>query len=177
MARGYERQNDMAYGYRRAWGVEQSYHEGERKGIPGVDYGYEPDNIRDYNNDPGAFRNRFNTDFHRGRRRFRSWSVPGPVQRFDPRDHRTRRVTGPYQGFGPRGYRRPDESIQDDVNRLLARHGGINARDISVNVKDGEVTLKGTVHSRGEKRMAEDLIDSVSGVRDVQNQLKVSNRE
>ncbi|MFC0008345.1 BON domain-containing protein [Devosia nitrariae] len=44
---------------------------------------------------------------------------------------------------------------------------------MSVNVRDGEVTLNGSVHSREDKRRAEDLADDVSGVRNVQNNLRV----
>jgi hypothetical protein len=52
-------------------------------------------------------------------------------------------------------------------------HPDIDASDIEVQVKDGEVTLTGTVDERRTKRMAEDLIERCSGVRDVMNQLKV----
>jgi hypothetical protein len=41
-------------------------------------------------------------------------------------------------------------------------------------VTSGVVTLKGIVEDRNAKRMAEDLAESVSGVQEVQNQLKVS---
>jgi osmotically-inducible protein OsmY len=40
-------------------------------------------------------------------------------------------------------------------------------------VKDGEVTLSGTVVSRGLKYRAEDLAELASGVRHVQNNLRV----
>jgi len=43
-----------------------------------------------------------------------------------------------------------------------------------VKVTGGVVTLTGTVEDRNTKRMAEDLAESVSGVQEVQNQLKVS---
>ncbi len=35
------------------------------------------------------------------------------------------------------------------------------------------VTLSGTVHDRMEKRRAEDIADSVLGVKDVQNQIRI----
>ena len=38
----------------------------------------------------------------------------------------------------------------------------------------GEVTLSGTVNSRLEKRRAEDVADDVSGVKHVQNNLRVT---
>ena len=43
-----------------------------------------------------------------------------------------------------------------------------------VKVTSGIVTLTGTVEDRNTKRMAEDVAESVSGVQEVQNQLKVS---
>lgn len=52
-------------------------------------------------------------------------------------------------------------------------HGQIDATDIQVDVNDGIVTLTGTVDSRREKRMAEDVAESVSGVWDVNNHLSL----
>jgi hypothetical protein len=43
-----------------------------------------------------------------------------------------------------------------------------------VKVTSGVVTLTGTVDDRNAKRLAEGLAESVSGVQEVQNQLKVS---
>jgi hypothetical protein len=42
-----------------------------------------------------------------------------------------------------------------------------------VQVRNGEVTLTGMVDDRRQKRMAEDTVESVPGVKDVQNQLRV----
>ncbi len=83
---------------------------------------------------------------------------------------------GRYTGVGPRDYQRSDERIEEDVNDRLTWHGGIDATDIQVGVEDGVVTLAGEVNSRREKRMAEDTAESVPGVWDVDNQLKVKNR-
>jgi osmotically-inducible protein OsmY len=41
-------------------------------------------------------------------------------------------------------------------------------------VKGAEVTLRGSVGTREEKRYAEDLVERVMGVRDVNNHLKVT---
>jgi hypothetical protein len=46
-----------------------------------------------------------------------------------------------------------------------------------VTVDNGEVTLSGAVSDRSDKRRAEDLIEQVSGVRDVHNHLRVSRQE
>lgn len=81
--------------------------------------------------------------------------------------------SGGYAGRGPRGYQRSDERIREDISDRLMEHPDIDASDIEVQVKDGEVTLQGTVDERRTKRMAEDLAEDCSGVRDVMNQLKV----
>jgi osmotically-inducible protein OsmY len=82
-------------------------------------------------------------------------------------------VPGPETGRGPRDYRRSDERIIEDIVERLMLHGYINASDVTVSVANGEVTLSGNVRSRREKRMAEDVVDSVTGVQDVHNELKV----
>jgi osmotically-inducible protein OsmY len=49
----------------------------------------------------------------------------------------------------------------------------IDASDVEVAVNNGMVTLTGRVDGREEKRRAEDIAESVSGVADVSNQLRV----
>jgi hypothetical protein len=80
---------------------------------------------------------------------------------------------GPYIGWGPAGYQRSDERIREDICERLTLHGQIDARRIEVDVKKGEVTLRGNVDNRSAKRMAEETAESVSGVTDVQNQIRV----
>lgn len=77
---------------------------------------------------------------------------------------------GPHTGKGPK---RSDERIQDDVVQRLTEHGHLDASNVDVQVSDGEVTLSGTVDSRSAKRMAEDVAESVSGVKDVHNRLTI----
>ncbi|MBY0447797.1 MAG: BON domain-containing protein, partial [Hyphomonadaceae bacterium] len=48
---------------------------------------------------------------------------------------------------------------------------------IAVAVEKGEVTLSGSVEHRRDKRRAEDLVDVVSGVRHVQNNIRVQRRD
>ncbi len=78
-----------------------------------------------------------------------------------------------YRGRGPSGYTRSDERIMEDACDALTEDWGVDARQISVAVNDGEVTLDGTVPSREQKRRAEDCVDDLSGVRNVQNNLRV----
>jgi hypothetical protein len=82
--------------------------------------------------------------------------------------------SGGFAGRGPKGYRRSDDRIREDVCERLAEDPVIDASDMEVTVKDGEVTLSGTANARSEKRRAEDVIEGVSGVRDIHNQLRVS---
>lgn len=79
---------------------------------------------------------------------------------------------GEHSGKGPKGYRRSDERIREDVCECLWQSGDIDARNIDLEVNNGEVTLKGTVHTRREKRLAEDLLERVLGVVDIHNHLR-----
>lgn len=79
-----------------------------------------------------------------------------------------------HRGKGPKGYRRSDERIREDVCDLLSDDPRIDASNLEVTVKDSEVTLSGTVNSRHDKRLAEDLAETISGVKDVHNTVRVS---
>lgn len=78
-----------------------------------------------------------------------------------------------FLGRGPRGYRRSDERILEDVNDRLTDHPAIDASDVVVDVRECEVVLTGMVDSREQRRLAEDVAECVSGVRDVSNHIKV----
>jgi hypothetical protein len=80
---------------------------------------------------------------------------------------------GGYRGKGPKGYRRSDERIKEDIQDRLTDDDGVDASDVEVAVKDGEVTLSGTVPSRHCKRCAEEIAENVSGVQQVLNSIKV----
>jgi osmotically-inducible protein OsmY len=83
---------------------------------------------------------------------------------------------GRHSGRGPKGYRRSDERIKEDVSEHLTQNSWVDASEIEIDVKDGEVTLSGTVQSRDEKRRAEDVAERVSGVHDVHNQIRVQSQ-
>jgi hypothetical protein len=86
-------------------------------------------------------------------------------------------VPGPYAGIGPRNYNRSDETILEEVCERLSQHGQLDASEIEVEIQDGDVILKGSVNDRREKRLAEDIAESVFGVVDVQNQLRTQDRQ
>lgn len=116
----------------------------------------------------------------RGREQDRSWfdRAADEVSSWmgDEEAERRRRMdqarSGHY-GKGPRGYTRSDDRIREDVNDRLTDDWQIDASEIEVQVNNCEVTLAGTVRSREEKRRAEDLAENVSGVRHVQNNVRV----
>jgi hypothetical protein len=78
-----------------------------------------------------------------------------------------------FHGKGPKGYKRSDDRIKEDVCETLARDPRIDASDIEVNVDNAMVTLSGSVESREVKRAAEMIIENLSGIDDVKNDLKV----
>jgi osmotically-inducible protein OsmY len=103
----------------------------------------------------------------------------GRVGYYDEPEFETRKPGGrgsevSHVGKGPRGWRRSDERILEDVCDLMMLDPDLDASDIEVLVSNGEVILEGSVESRWAKRLAEDIAFSVSGVRDVQNRLRVS---
>jgi osmotically-inducible protein OsmY len=96
----------------------------------------------------------------------------GHDQDAEQRRNQDKRRDGHY-GRGPKNYRRSDARITEDVNDILTDDWQLDASEITVEVKDAEVTLSGSVQSREDKRRAEDLAHGVSGVTHVQNNLRV----
>jgi hypothetical protein len=84
-----------------------------------------------------------------------------------------RQEEGRHKGKGPRNYRRADSRIQEDINDRLTDDPLVDASEVDVAVQNGEVTLKGTVDDRLAKRRAEDIAESVSGVTNVENRMRV----
>jgi hypothetical protein len=83
------------------------------------------------------------------------------------------RSRGPFFGKGPVGYTRADERLREEICDRLTDDDDLDASSIEVTVKNGEVTLSGTVQDRADKRRAEDCCEDVRGVKDVQNQIRV----
>lgn len=95
---------------------------------------------------------------------------------FGDRDAERRRDTDEarnHRGRGPKGYTRSDERINDEVHHRLTDDSWLDASDIEVSVKDGEVTLSGHVEDRFAKHRAEHCVEDVLGVKHVQNNLRI----
>lgn len=80
---------------------------------------------------------------------------------------------GEHYGKGPKGWKRSDERIREEACEALWRDNEIDASEIDVQVKDGTLTLSGSVASRDLKRAAEHCVEDISGVDDVHNELRV----
>jgi osmotically-inducible protein OsmY len=101
-----------------------------------------------------------------------SWFGDEEAERRRRMDEQQRR----YPGRGPKGYRRSDDRIKEDVNDRLSE-GYLDASEIEVSVMNAEVTLTGTVNSRSDKRRAEDIAESVAGVTNVENRIRVKHSD
>ncbi|HEY7612456.1 MAG TPA: BON domain-containing protein [Gemmatimonadales bacterium] len=87
---------------------------------------------------------------------------------------------GVYHGQGvPQGAPRPavrrktDDSLAREIHEILTTDPELDAADVEVVVEGGSVTLSGEVEHPDAKLLAEELTESVSGVRLVHNRLVV----
>jgi osmotically-inducible protein OsmY len=166
------------YGAPEAFTGNRDYYGGGHGYMGGYDYHIADEN-RYRSNQQRPYRN---TDANRGERDWwdrtrdevSSWFGDDEAER---RRERDRRISDSHKGKGPRGYTRSTERIKEDVCERLSEDDYVDASDIDIRMEGSEVILSGTVHSRAEKRRAEDLVESISGVSNVQNQLRVAKNE
>lgn len=112
---------------------------------------------------------------YRTRAGMRDSTRPDGNNSFAPGDFRNAGNTrGGFFGKGPKGYKRSDERIREEVSEALYRDYHVDASEIEVDVKDGIVTLSGTVDSRQSKRAAEECIENLTGVSDVHNRIRIA---
>jgi hypothetical protein len=90
---------------------------------------------------------------------------------------RADRMQRSYRGIGPQGYSRSDQRIQEDVNDTFTDDHDLDAANITVKVQGGEVTLTGTVGDRHMKYRAEEIAERVTGVKEVDNQIRVQKQQ
>jgi osmotically-inducible protein OsmY len=88
-------------------------------------------------------------------------------------EHQSTGRPGGHRGRGPKGYSRSDARILEDINEKLFDDDHVDASEITVEVRQGIVALSGTVEHRSMKYHVEDLAERCSGVKDVDNQLRV----
>ena len=78
-----------------------------------------------------------------------------------------------YKGFGTSGYKRSDNSIEEEVCELLMHTVGLDVEDVFISVTNGIIKLSGSVKSRQEKFIIEDIAEHVSGVIEIENHIRV----
>ncbi|WP_051955707.1 BON domain-containing protein [Beijerinckia mobilis] len=78
-----------------------------------------------------------------------------------------------YTGLGPKNYRRSDARILEDIGDRLTDDPYVDASDIEIVVQNNEVTLSGIVGNKTQRRRAELIAESVSGVQHLQNNLRL----
>lgn len=122
---------------------------------------------RDHERDRGQ---RDESFWDRAQRRVASWF--GEYDGDDGRSDREYRYAG-HRGRGPQGYKRSDERISDEAHERLTDDRFLDASSINISVSGGEVTLSGTVTTREAKHRAERIVEDMSGVNHVQNNIRV----
>lgn len=119
--------------------------------------------------------------YEAGRRPDGGWTFnvqgPGSTPGYFDRSVNRSAESGPHAGRGPRGYKPVETRALDEVCERLTRHGDLDASDIEVTIDGDEIKLEGTVDSRYAKRLAEDIAESVRGIKDVHNHLRLKRTE
>lgn len=80
---------------------------------------------------------------------------------------------GGHSGAAPGNDRPSDGRIHDEICDRMIQDQELDPGDVEVTVRDGEVTLQGTVDTRVSKKRAEDIAGDVAGVTDVHNRLRI----
>jgi osmotically-inducible protein OsmY len=86
----------------------------------------------------------------------------------DPRNVQAQRLR-----TGPKNFQRSDQRLREDVSERLMFRDDVDSSDVTVEVKDGIVTLDGTVPERWMRYAMDDEAESVLGVREVANRVRV----
>jgi osmotically-inducible protein OsmY len=74
---------------------------------------------------------------------------------------------------GQRARRRPDETLAQEIREILANDPELDATDVEIEVEGGAVTLSGVVNESDAKLLAEELVETLPGVREVHNRIRV----
>ena len=69
-----------------------------------------------------------------------------------------------------------DDSIYDHVKRRLANDPDVKGGALEIDVKQGVVTLRGSVETDKQRQKAEKLAKKITGVKRVVNELKLSRK-
>ena len=79
-----------------------------------------------------------------------------------------------YRGNSARRGTRTDELVREDIYGALDSRADIDAPDISLHVRNGVVTIEGEVADAMVRHRVEQCVDSVDGVKDIDNRLHLA---
>jgi osmotically-inducible protein OsmY len=162
--------NRPASGGTGGYDYERGYGDGGRRDIRGeTRVETRGDRFEDAGRNAGDF-------LHRAGEKVAAWFSGGGESRIYDRDYLDPNHRAPRgaRGKGPQGYKRSDDRISDDANERLTDDTWLDASNVTVSVSGGEVTLSGTVENREAKHRAERLVEDISGVTHVQNNLRIA---
>lgn len=98
----------------------------------------------------------------------------GPSESADARAQPAHRMAGPSRHpLAPRDMRRADAQVYEDICEALVERDDVDSSDVTVTVRESEVTLEGSVPERSMRYLIEDLAAGHPAVRDVENRIKV----
>lgn len=169
---GYGNRSSNQYGSHGSYGSNtgSNYNRGNMGNMRG-NYGNRSQVGHNYEGEFGDARNRGERDWwERTKDEVSSWFGDDDAER-------RRQMDRGYKGKGPKDYQRSEDRIREDVCDRLSDDDMLDATNVQVQVTGNEVTLTGTVENRDQKRRAEDVVESISGVRNVENRIRVSPRE
>ncbi|HMN46518.1 MAG TPA: BON domain-containing protein [Povalibacter sp.] len=129
-------------------------------------YGRSTEGIGDYGGYGGGSRGTYGEDA--GRR----WGSESPYGNSAYGNDRGSQSQS-HRGKGPKGYQRSDERLKEVICERLSDDPRIDASEITLTVSGGTVKLTGLVDNRRDKFEVEELVSQCSGVKDVDNQLRV----
>jgi hypothetical protein len=108
-----------------------------------------------------------------GSQAYGGWAAPGALREEGRAGPPQAQGEHPRQRRGPKGYTRSDQRLMEEICDRLVQEVEIDPSDIEVRVQDGNVELEGSIESRASKHRVEDIVDSVWGVKDIRNHLRV----
>ena len=77
-----------------------------------------------------------------------------------------------HSGKGPKGWNQA-ESILAQVNEALYLHPAVDASDIEAWMEGDIFVLSGKVSNHQQKKTAERLVENLSGIKDVRNEMRI----
>jgi hypothetical protein len=76
-------------------------------------------------------------------------------------------------GYVPAGYDSADDRIDEEFTDHLTEHSYIDTTQVTFTVKDGKVTLEGSVPNADQKDYVEEVAARIDGVTGIDNKLTV----